>query len=105
MTRWERRAVRQRRFVANKEAHLAARLARLDYKVTNESGALRAPTHSLTWHLGTRLNGSSPPPGQGWGRSGAAHVVGAHEVMFTQPISHREWRRLIATKAQEKTNK
>ena len=48
MTRSEHRAERQRRFVTHKEARLAAQSARLDFKVTNESGALRRPTHSLS---------------------------------------------------------
>ena len=38
MTRHERRNQRQRRFVTRREAQMAARLARLDYKVT-ENGA------------------------------------------------------------------
>ena len=75
MTPRERRAERQRRFVTDKEARLAARLARLDYKVTNENGAMRVHTHSLTWHLVSRPNGTAPPPGRGWDRSGPARVT------------------------------
>ena len=77
MTRRERRAERQRSFVADKEARLAAQLARLDYKVTNESGALRTITHSLTWHLGERPNGAAPPPGRKMDRSGPTYIITA----------------------------
>ena len=78
MTRRERRADRQREFVADKEARLAARLARLarlDYKVSGESGALRVHTHSLTWHLAKRPNGAAPPPGRGWDRTGPTNTI------------------------------
>ena len=88
MTRRERRAERQRSFVADKEARLAARLARLDYKVTNESGALRTLTHSLTWHLGNRPNGPRPPDGRGWDKSGLAFVVGLIDPGFPKIVVH-----------------
>lgn len=42
-TRQERRDLRQGRFVTAKEARLAAQLARLDYKVSGETGAMRIP--------------------------------------------------------------
>ena len=75
MTRRERRAERQQRFVTDREAGQVARLAGLDYKVTSESGALRAPTHSLSWHLARRPNGAAPPSGRGWDRSGPAYAI------------------------------
>ena len=47
-TRRERRARRQQNFVTARDAHLAARLARLDYKVSGETGAMRVPTKART---------------------------------------------------------
>ena len=75
MTRRERRAERQQRFVADKEARLAARLARLDYKVANESSALRVYTHFLTWHLAKRPDWATPRGGRGWDRSGPTNII------------------------------
>lgn len=43
-TRQERRAFRKRRFVSAQDARLAAWLARLDYKVSSETGAMRIIT-------------------------------------------------------------
>lgn len=127
MTRRERRAGRQRGFVMAKEACLAARSAHLecqaageggglrevhyeaclpgwlrplDYKVSGETGALKVPSKVRTWHLGDRVNGHAPPPGQGWDRSGPTYVTGICEVRFAKPIIHHRWRRLRAQKAQ-----
>ena len=106
MTRRERRAMRLLRFVTSKDARQAARMARLDYKVTNESGALRVHTHSLSWHLAKRPNGATPTPGQRRERSGPARVVEARGLStLAQPMTHQQWRRLIATKSPENTNK
>ena len=91
MTRRERRAERQLRFVTTREARLAARLARLDYKVSGETGALRVPSKARTWYQGNRKSAHRPPPGQGWSRSGQVYVVGVDE-----PVPHRQWRRLGA---------
>ena len=97
MTRQERRAIRQRRFVTAREARLAARLARLDYKVSGETGAMRVPTRARTWYLGNRFNAHPPPPGRGWDRSGPAYVVESGELgSFAKPIIHHRWRRLMA---------
>ena len=96
MTRRERRARRQRWLVTTREARLAARLARLDYKVSGETGAMRVPTKARTWHQGNRKNGHEPPPGETWDRSGPTYVTGIHEVRFTRPIIHHQWRRLTA---------
>ena len=85
MSRRERRAVRRLRFVTAREARLAARLARLDYKVSGETGALRVPTRAGRWHQGPRAE-----------RSGPTYVVGIDEVRFAEPIIHRRWRRLMA---------
>ena len=104
MTRRERRAIRQRRFVTAREARLAARLAGLDYKITGESSALRPPTKGRTWHLGNRKNGHAPPPGRAWDRSGPTYVVGIHEVRFAKPIIHHHWRRLVAGLATDGTS-
>ena len=106
MTRRERRAERQRRFVTGKDARLAARLAHLDYKVTGETGALKVRSKVRTWHLGGRANGHAPPPGQGWDRSGQAHVVKARGLgTLVKPMAHREWRRLIVEAAPASTDR
>ena len=87
MTRHQRRAIRQRWFVTAKEARLATRLARLDYKVCNESGALRVRSKVRTWHLGNRDE-----------RAGGTYVMGIRNIKFTKPIIHHRWRRLTADK-------
>ena len=73
--RGQRRAKRRRSFLAAKDARLAARLARVDYKVAGESGALSPPQKSRLWHRNGRLNGHAPPPGRAWDRAGPARVV------------------------------
>ena len=94
MTRQERRAQRLRRFVTDREARLAARLARLDYRTTGESGALKVPSRQRTWHLGGRLNGHRPPPGQPWDRSGPAYVTETKgQGRLPEPVPHHTWRR------------
>ena len=104
LTRRERRAVRQLRFVTTREASLAARLAHLDYKVSGETGAMRVPTKGRTWHKGNRRNGHAPPPGQGWDRSGAIYVVEADDLgRLPQPVIHHRWRRLIAEQTAHST--
>jgi hypothetical protein len=96
MTRQERRAKRLRRFVTTREARLAAHLARLDYKVSGETGVMRVPSRVRTWHLGNRLNGHVPPPGQKWDRSGPAYVVETAELgRLSEPVIHSRWRRLM----------
>lgn len=44
MTRRDRRAMRKQRFVTASQAKLAARLAKLDYKVSGETGASKVRT-------------------------------------------------------------
>ena len=85
MTRQERRAQRQLRFVTNKEARLAALRAHLGYKVSGETGALRPPTKM-------RIQYRSD------GRNGPTYLVGINEARFARPILHREWRRLMANR-------
>ncbi len=85
MTRRERRYRRLRGFLTAREARLAARLARLDYRVSNESGALRVPSSAQKWHR------SSPHD-----RAGATYVVGISHIRFSRPIIHYRWRRLVA---------
>ena len=87
MTRHERRATRQRWFVTAREARLAARLARLDYKVCNESGALRVRSK-------TRIRNPENP----LDRAGTTYVVGIRNIKLTKPIIHHRWRRLTADK-------
>ena len=88
MTRKERRAERLRGFVPNVEASEVARLARLGYKVTNESGALRVTTHSLTWHTANRPDIAAPNSGSTWERSGPAYRAGAQEHRLDGPNRH-----------------
>ena len=96
-TRREWRARRQQNFVTARDAHLAARLARLDYKVSGETGAMRVPTKARTWYQGNRRNAHTPPPGQGWDRSGPTYVVETDELgRLEKPVIHHQWRRLKA---------
>ena len=104
MTRRERRAIRQRGFVTAREARLAARLARLDYKVSGETGAMKVPSKARTWHQGGRLNAHEPPPGRDWDRSGPTYVVEAGELgRLPKPIIHHQWRRLMVRPAASDT--
>ena len=97
MTRLQRRTLRLQRFVTAKQARLAARLARVDYRVSNESGALKVPSKVRTWHLNNRLNGHAPPPGQAWDRAGPAYVVEALSLVgIPKPITNHRWRRMVA---------
>ena len=94
MSRHERRAERQRRFVTAREARLAARLARLDYKTSGETGALRVPSKATTWYRGNRKNAHAPPPGQAWDRSGPTYFVEAVGPDGPEkPIILHRWRR------------
>ena len=92
-TRRERRAHRRRWLVTTREARLA-RLARLDYKVSGETGAMRVPTKARTWYQGNRKNAHRPPPGRGWSRSGPTYVVPANqqERVAKQTIQHQRRR-------------
>lgn len=94
MTRRERRAIRLRGLVTAKEARLAARLARLDYKVSGESGALKVPSRMRTWHLGGRANGHAPPPGESWDRSGPTYLIEIGGTRLEKPVIHHRWREL-----------
>ena len=97
MTRRERRASRQRGFVTAAQARLAARLARVGYKRTNESGALRVPSRVRTWHLNGRANGHKPRPGQQWDQSGPTYVVASAELgRLEKPVIHHLWRKLMS---------
>ena len=106
MTRRERRAMRLLRLVTGKEARQAARMAGLDFKVSGETGALRVHTHSLSWHLAKRPNGTTPPAGQKPEQSGPAWVVKARGLgTLVQPMTHRQWRSMIAKGPPENTNR
>ena len=74
-TRRQRRARRQQGHLSAKDGRIAARLARLDYKIASESGALTPPSKQRVWHLNGRLNGHAPPLGRGWDRAGPARVT------------------------------
>lgn len=75
ITRRQRRARRHYGHLSAKDGRIAARLARLDYKIASESGALTPPSKQRVWHLNGRLNGHAPPAGRGWDRAGPARVV------------------------------
>ena len=94
ITRRERRALRQQRFVTAREASLAARLAHLYYKVPGEAGALRVPTHSLIWHQGDRPNGQAPPTGRE--RRVRTCRCGEDPGHLRKAPEHSGWRRLMA---------
>ena len=87
--------MRRRSFVAARGASEAARLARVDYKAT-ENGALKPPTKGRTSYKGNRKNAHTPPDGRGWDRSGPTYVVGIDEAKLPEPIIHHRWRRLMA---------
>ena len=74
-TRGPRRAKRRRSFLAAKDGRVAAQLARVDYKIANDSGALTPPQKTRLWHRNGRLNGHAPPPGRAWDRAGPTRVV------------------------------
>ena len=74
-TRRQRRARRYQGHLSARDGRIAARLARLDYKIASESGALTPPSKQRVWHLKGRLNGHAPPAGRGWDRAGPARVV------------------------------
>lgn len=97
-TRQERRARRQRRFVTAREARLAARLARLDYKTSGETGALTPPTKERVWYPGNRKNAHQGPPGRRWDRSGRALVVAGEDRKLPEPVARERWWRLQAEK-------
>ena len=99
LTRRERRTERRRRLVTAREARQAAWLARLDYKVSGETGAMKVPVKGRTWHKGNRANGHAPPPGRSWDRSGPTYVVEAGDTgRLPEPVIHHRWRRLTAEK-------
>lgn len=96
MTRRERRTRRLQRFVSAGQARLAARLARLDYRTSGETGALRPSISAKVWHPGNRPNGHAPPPGRNWSRSGPTYVVEAGDTgRLPKPIIHNRWRKLF----------
>ncbi|MBI2171478.1 MAG: hypothetical protein HYU30_05590 [Chloroflexi bacterium] len=120
MTRRERRAERQRQYLMKRstppaspdcqasdesgairpwdgESPLPWWLRPLDYRVSGESGALRIRGKGRTWHQGGRANGHAPPPGQGWERSGPTYVVKVPGLgILEKPMTHSEWRRMVA---------
>lgn len=95
ISRHERRALRRRRLLTVKQAKLAARLAKLDYKTSGESGALELRTKAVIRASATRKNAYAPPPGQDWSRSGPAYVTETKEQgLLPKPVLHHRWRAL-----------
>ncbi len=92
ITRHERRTLRRRMFLTVKEAKLASRMARLDYKVSGETGAMKVPTKSIIGQHG-RKNAYAPPPGRAWSRSGPTYVIETDwPGTLAKPIIHHRWR-------------
>ncbi len=91
MTRRQKRALRLGRLVTAREARWAARMARLDYKVSSESGAMKVPSRVRTWHLNGRANGHEPPPGVAWDRTGPAYVIAAGGSELPRPVINHRW--------------
>ena len=89
LTRHQRRVWRLKRLAVAKEARLVARMARLDFKVSGETGALRVTSHAVTQHLAKRPNSSTPPPGRGWDRSGRVKVVVPPQRVLSPEINDR----------------
>lgn len=75
--RQERRDLRRRRFVTDKEARLAARLARLDYKVSGETGAMKIPTKPRIQVKSTN-------------RNAPARAIGKNDQQISNPIVDRQ---------------
>ena len=84
MTRRERRALRRGRAVTVREARLAARLARLDYKTSGETGALRLPTRVGKWPHGTQPR----PPGARRNGASPVRVIAAEEAEAASAGAH-----------------
>ena len=95
ITRQERRARRLRKLVTVKQAKFAARLAKLDYKTSGESGALKLRGKVVIRESDSRKNGYAPPPGRQWSRSGPTYVTETEELgVLPKPIILHRWRAL-----------
>ena len=95
MTRHERRARRRRDFLTAKEARLASRLARLDYKTSGETGALKLHGKVIMGQRSGRKNAYAPPPGRSWSTSGPTYVIETDRLgTLPKPIIHHRWRML-----------
>ncbi len=95
MTRHERRVLRRRMFISAKEASLASRLARLDYKTSGETGALKLRSKVIMGQGNGRKNGYAPPPGRQWSRSGPTYVTETEELgLLPKPVLLHRWRAL-----------
>ncbi len=93
ITRHERRAIRRRRLLTVKQARLAARLAKLDYKTSGESGALKLHSKAIIRASDSRKNAYAPPPGGEWSRSGPTYVTETEELgRLPKPVIHHRWR-------------
>lgn len=93
MTRRERRARRRRNFLTAREARLASRLARLDYKTSEETGALKLRSKVIMGQSARRKNGYAPPPGRTWSRSGPTYITETKELgLLAKPIVLHRWR-------------
>ncbi len=91
----ERRARRLRKLVTVQQAKFAARLAKLDYKTSGESGALKLRGKVVIRESDSRKNGYAPPPGKKWSRSGPTYVIETKELgLLPKPIVLYRWREL-----------
>ena len=99
ITRHERRAHRRRKLLTVRGAKLAARLARLDYKTSGESGALKPRSRVIMGKRIGRKNGYAPPPGRTWSRSGPTYVTESKQLgLLPKPVIHYRWRMLNTEK-------
>jgi len=95
MTRHERRVRRRRNFLTAKEARLASRLARLDYKTSGETGALKLRSKIIMGKGNSRKNAYAPPPGRTWSRSGPTYITETKELgPLAKPVIQYRWRML-----------
>ena len=95
MTRQERRTLRQRKLLTVKQAKQASRLARLDYKTSGETGALKLRSKAVIRASGSRKNAYAPPPDRDWSRTGPAYVVETDQLgRLPKPVIDHRWRAL-----------
>ncbi len=81
--------------MTNRQARLAARLARLDYKTSGETGALKLRSKAVIRASDSRKNAYAPPPGREWSRSGPTYVTETGELgRLPKPVIHYRWRAL-----------
>ncbi len=84
-----------KRYVTDREARQAARLAGLDYRLSGRSG-VRLPSGVRIRLKGDRPGDARHQPDQKPDRSEPAYVVGIGDQRFDKPVLHRKWRKSMA---------